>query len=591
MTMIFLAAVVFGGVSLARLPLSLLPDVGFPTLTVRTAWEGAAPQEVETTVSRPIEAALATLDGLVRMSSRSRAEQSDVVLTLDWGADLAAAGQAVRERLQTTPLPDDADRPLLLRYDPGAAPLARLALSMAQDPNSAAVSDADREADLARLRDVAEREVTRTLEGLAGVAAVRVRGGIEREVRVDLNPTWCEARQVTPEQVRDALAAANVNLAGGSIFEGDTEFLVRTLAELPEADALAAVAVRRQDGSTVALSELGTVHEVAKQRTTLTRLDGQEAVEIEVFPEAGANLVAVAAAVRAAVEAPRTVSTSAEAITRDATSKTLADRLPEGMTLALLEDGSTFVELAIDNLVESVTLGGLLSIVVLWLFLRDLRATFIIGVTLPISALMGFAPLYMTGTSLNVMSLGGLALGLSMLVDNAVVVLENIQRHRDAGEDLADAAAVGTSEVAVAMSASTLTSIAVFGPILFVEGMAGELFRDLAVAVIGAQLAGLTTGVVLVPMLAGLTFQGASARLAVSPSVRAAPALPNPWRAFRGELARHRATAAEARVYHLFWPWAIARAVLVAGLAVAGWLGGGALRIGLRLGRGSGGLA
>jgi HAE1 family hydrophobic/amphiphilic exporter-1 len=577
-TMTFLAAVVFGGVSLLRLPLSLLPDVGFPTLTVRTAWEGAAPQEVETTVSRPIEGALATLDGLVRMTSRSRAEQSDVVLTLDWGADLAAAGQAVRERLQTTPLPDDADRPLLLRYDPGAAPLARLALSMSTPDATSEPEDA-----LALLRDVAEREVTRTLEALPGVAAVRVRGGVEREVRVDLNPTWCEARQVTPEQVRDALAAANVNLAGGSIFEGDTEFLVRTLAELPETEQLAAVQVRRADGSTVALSELGTVHEVARQRTTLTRLDGQEAVEIEVFPEAGANLVAVAGAVRAVVEAPRSEVDEGERASRDATAKTLADRLPVGMTLALLEDGSTFVELAIDNLVESVTLGGLLSILVLWLFLRDLRATFIIGVTLPISALMGFAPLYMTGTSLNVMSLGGLALGLSMLVDNAVVVLENIQRHRDDGVGIADAAARGTSEVAVAMSASTLTSIAVFGPILFVEGMAGELFRDLAVAVIGAQLAGLTTGVVLVPMLAGLTWQGPSTDFEVP------AALPRPWQAFVGELAEHRRAASASAWRHLLWPWVWVRASLVGGLAVAGWLGGGAVRVGLRVGRGSGG--
>ena len=223
--MLFLAALIFGGVGYLRLPVELMPDIGYPTITVRTAFDGAAPQEVESQVSRPVEEALATLDGLVSLESRSRAGSSEVVLGFDWGTDMAATSQSIRESLQTVWLPELAGRPLILRYDPSLDPFLRLALSYEARGEAALSGDQA----LFLLREVAEQEIKRELEGLAGVAAVRVQGGLEREIRIEVREDWLAARKLTLQQVRDALASENVNISGGSIIEGDVEYLIRTL--------------------------------------------------------------------------------------------------------------------------------------------------------------------------------------------------------------------------------------------------------------------------------------------------------------------------------------------------------------------------
>jgi HAE1 family hydrophobic/amphiphilic exporter-1 len=489
-TMVFVATLVFGSVSYLRLPIELMPDISYPTITVRTQWDGAAPQELEARVSQPIEEALATLDGLVDIQSRSRAGSSDVVLGFDWGTDMPGASQAIRENLQTTFLPEGAERPLILRYDPSLEPFLRLALS----------AEGGRDADpqlLARLRSVADLELKRELEGMKGVAAVRVRGGYEREVRVAVREDWLVARGLTQTQVRSALQSENVNIAGGSVLEGDTEYLVRTLNEYTTVDELTHLKIRRADGVVVPLTDVAQITDGHKEREVLSRLDGFEAVELEVFKEADANIVELADTVHLALfgnGAPPEMGGT----------KGLVAGLPEGVKLAVLDDQAAFIGAAVSNLRSTALVGGFFSVCVLFLFLRDWRATAIIGLSIPISVAIGFAPLYLSGITLNLMSLGGLALGVGMLVDNAVVVLESIQVYREQGHSRLVAAARGTAEVAAAVTASTLTTVAVFAPIAFVDGVAGELFGDLSLAVVASLMASLAVALLLVPTLAAL---------------------------------------------------------------------------------------
>ena len=495
--MIFTAAVVFGVVSYLRLPLNLMPDLNYPTLTVRTEVEGYAPQEVESQVSRPIEESLATTEGLVEIESRSRAGISDVVLEFSWGTDMDDATQSVRERLQTTFLPEDARRPLILRYDPSQDPILRIALSIdPADPSPPRGADA-----LFLLRDVAQRQVKREIEAMDGIAAVRVRGGLEREILVEAREDWLAARGVTLQQLVQTLGAENVNLPGGTLREGDRRFLVRTLNEVHTIDEIAALEVRRADGVRVPVRELATVREANRDREVVSRLDGRDAVELEVYKAADANIVQVANDLQARLD------TRVVGMNGDGTPQTrpgLSDQLPDGVVLVVLEDQAEFIEASIANLRSTAVLGGFLAVAVLFAFLRDFRATAIIACAIPVSIVATFAPMYIGGVSLNLMSLGGLALGIGMLVDNAIVVLENIQVKVEEGLPRREAAIAGTKDVAAAVTASTLTTVSVFLPISFVDGVAGQVFGDLALAVVFSLLASLVDSLLFVPMLAAI---------------------------------------------------------------------------------------
>lgn len=495
--MVFLAAIVFGLVSYQRLAVELMPDISYPTVTVRTTFEGAAPQEVESQVSRLIEAQVATLDGLTRLESRSRAGQSDVVLGFDWGADMSESSQAVREKLQTVFLPDGADRPLILRYDPSLDPFLRLALSLT--PEAAADRD---ERVLYTLREIAEQELQRALEGMAGVAAVRVRGGLSREILVEIHRDKLTSRRLGIDEVRNALSSGNVNLAGGSILEGDTEYLVRTLNELRTVREIEQLRITRSDGVNIPLTDVATVRETHAERQVVSHLDGVEAVEIEIFKEADANVVEVAGRVKDRLLREGTPMLPRASPLYQAPG--LAKSLPDGVVLEVLDDQAAFIEASINNLLSTALIGAVFAVLVLFLFLRNSRATLIIGLAIPVSVVIAFAPLYLLGVSLNLMSLGGLALGVGMLVDNAVVVLESIQRYLDDRESKIAASVHGVSDVAAAVTASTLTTVAVFFPISFVDGVAGELFGDLAVAVVASLLASLAVALFLVPTLAAL---------------------------------------------------------------------------------------
>lgn len=486
--MVTIALLVFGMVSYQRLPLNLMPDLSYPTLTVRTEALGYAPEEVELQVSQRIEESIATTEGIARLESRSRAGGSDVILAFKWGTDMNVATQDVREKLQNVYLPDDVDRPLILRYDPTLDPILRVAIAY----DSELTNDIDGPKALSDLRTAAEIILKRELESFDGVAAVRVRGGYESEVQVNLHEDWLAARKLTIDNVIQTLQSENVNIPGGSIIEGEREYLVRTLNAFEDVEDIKNIRIRRADGIEVKLTEVADVSSNHKERSVFGRVNGQEAVELEIYKSADSNIVQVS----------KNLKTALGFLPSPMMESSLKDELPENMDIFLLDDQASFIESALNNLRSTAFMGAILAIIVLFLFLRNFKATLIIGTAIPLSIFVTFAPMYITGISLNLMSLGGLALGIGMLVDNAVVVLENIQVQLEKGLSRKEAASEGTKQISTAVISSTLTTISVFLPISFVEGAAGQVFGDLSLAVVFSLLASLMVALYFVPMLA-----------------------------------------------------------------------------------------
>jgi len=512
--MTFLAVAVFGAVSYTLLPLSLMPDLAYPSLTVRTEYPGSAPEEVETAVSRPIEQELGVVANLVRISSVSRAGVSDVTLDFAWGTSMSEATQDVREMLDQVFLPDDATRPLILRYDPQLDPVIRLGLHGQRD--------------LYFLREYADEQLRRDLESLPGIAAVKVKGGLEEEIRVELDERRLATFGLDIADVGTRLADANVNLAGGNLVEGQTEYIVRTLNEFRTIEEIADIAVANRQGVIVRVRDVGRVYSGHIERDVITRVNGEESVEINIFKEADANIVAVAQTVRDRVfgtaeqqefganggrladDADAEADGRARDRLRRQMTNYIAAQLPPGVSVSLLSDQSTFIQSAIDEVRSTAVWGGMLAIVVLYFFLRRLVPTLIIAVAIPVSIVATFAPMYQVGVSLNIMSLGGLALGIGMLVDNSVVVLESITRCREEGDPLVRSVIRGTGEVGMAVVASTLTTVAVFVPIVFVEGVAGQVFGDLSLTVVFSLVTSLMVALFLVPMMASRPFLAAA---------------------------------------------------------------------------------
>jgi len=501
--MVFLSAVVFGFFSFKRLPVNLMPELNYPTLTVRTEYAGAAPEEVENEISRPIEEALGVVGGLNKISSISRAGISDVVLEFVWGTDMSKATQEALEKLELVFLPREAERPLLLHFDPSLDPI--MEMSFAGEGKRY-----EGEQGLRRLRRIAELQIKRALEPIKGVAAVRVRGGLEEEYHVLLSKESLQRSGLSIQNVIDRLRQENINVAGGTLKEGRAEYMVRTLNEYENLDEIADTVVTRIADRNVRVKDLGRVIRTQKDREIMTHTDGSESVQIDIYKEADANMVAVAKAVTEAVG-----KFSKEPEGGDKKPKPgppgmgrqgngLAQRLykEEAAKLEIVADRSKFIESSINEVRDTAIMGGLLAVAILYLFLADLKTTTIIGLSIPMSLLITFAPLNLMGVSLNIMSLGGLALGVGMLVDCSIVVLESVFRCREEGDDIVTAAVRGTQEVKGAVVASTLTTVAVFFPMVFVEGIAGQAFGDLAWSVVISLLASLAVAVYFIPMLA-----------------------------------------------------------------------------------------
>ncbi len=557
--MVVLGVFIFGYISLGKLPVNLLPEIAYPTITVRTEYPGAAPEDVEERVSRRIHEALSVLPRLEQISSISKSGLSDVTLEFAWGTNIPYATQNIREKLDQIDLPDDVENPVILRYDPTLDPFLRVGVFGSRD--------------LAALRKITEDDVQRRLETIEGIAAVKVRGGLEEEIRIELNANKLRELDLDIATIDNRLASENVNMAGGTIKEGDTEYLVRTLNQFRSLEEIRKLVVRRAAGNALRLGEIARITRSHKERDVITRINGKESVELQIFKEADANIVTVAERVKAMllgtqsqkdyalalaagkIKDPETALREArsrkEKARAEAPEKTappraehrggpppggrsggrrrglaaldddpelmklrgevdkkhrmlsyISARLPADVDVRVLSDQSGFIKDSIDEVISSIQLGGLLAILVLYFFLRKFASTAIIALAIPISVVATFAPMYLTTTSLNIMSLGGLALGIGMLVDNSIIVLESIFRCREEGLSVPEAATRGVSEIGGAATASTLTTVAVFFPIAFVEGIAGQIFRDQALTVVFSLLTSLAVALFFIPMLA-----------------------------------------------------------------------------------------
>ncbi len=481
--MVTVAIVLFGLVSLTRLKLNLLPDLSYPTLTVRTDLPGAAPLELETLVTRPIEESVGIIRNVRSVRSVSRAGQADVILEFAWGTDMDLAGIDVREKIDLLQLPLEASRPILLRFDPSTEPVMRYAFVDTDVFAKASPSESGGVERLKGLRRFADDRLKPDLESVDGSAAVKISGGYEDEIQIFVDQGKLAQLNLSIDMISTRLREENVNLSGGRLEQGTQRFLVRTLNEFSSVQQMADSIIANVGGKPVYLRDVASVTSGYKDREAITRVDGRESVELAIYKEGDANTVQLAAGTRARIEE-------------------LGKALPVGSELVLVYDQSKFISSAIGEVRDAALIGGLLAILVLYLFLRDARATFITGLAIPVSVIGTFVAMYMFDLSLNIMSLGGIALAVGMLVDNAVVVLENIVRHREEGRSRIEAATRGTSEVGTAITAATLTSVAVFFPMVFITGIAGQLFRDQALTVSFSLLFSLIVAMTLVPMLA-----------------------------------------------------------------------------------------
>lgn len=467
-TMVTLAVVLFGLVSLSRLPWNLLPDISYPSLTIRTEYPDAAPAEVENLVTEPVEEAVAVVRGLRNLRSVSRSGSSEITLEFAWDTDMDYAALDVREKIDLVDLPEDSREPVLLRYDPNLDPILRIGLSGDRDPVT--------------LRYLGEHLLKKDLESLDGIASARVRGGLEEEIQVDVDEGKLALLGLPIARVTQVLNSHNVNASGGSLRDREAEFLIRTLNEFEGVEDIGRTVLFEEAGRKVTVADVARVTRGYREREVISRVGGADAVEIAVYKEGDANTVTVARQVKKRLGQ-------------------LRSSLPEGVRAEVISDQSLFIENAVKEVRSNALIGGVLAIFVLYLFLRDRRSTFIIGLAIPLSIVATFVIMQRLGVTLNIMSLGGLALGVGMLVDNAIVVLESINRHRADGAGLWDATRNGTVEVGRAVTASTLTTIAVFVPIVFVEGIAGQIFRDQALTVTASLLVSLLAALTLIPVM------------------------------------------------------------------------------------------
>lgn len=495
--MFTLAVLLFGLVSVGRLAVNLLPDLSYPSLTVRTTYLGAAPAEVEQLVSKPVEEALGIVKGARKVTSVSRAGRSDVVLEFDWGTDMDLALLEVREKLDVLFLPLDVEKPLLLRFNPNLDPVVRLSLSK---PDMS-------QADLVAMRTFAEEDFRRRLESFPGIAAVRPDGGLTQEIQILVDPQKLSLLQLDISLITQRLKAENINLAGGRLETPSYDYLVRTINQFSELTEIENLYLTTVGNSQIRLKDVALVRDAFADRQSISYINGNQAIELAIYKEGDANSVKVAEALLSRLPE-------------------LRNMLPAGYQLDVLYDQSQFIKQAISDVKSAGIVGGILAMLVLYLFLRNVWATVIISVSIPVSVIATFNLMYGQDITLNMMSLGGIALAVGLLVDNAIVVLENIARHKEQGLAAKEAAVKGAGEVAMAITASTLTTVAVFFPLVFVEGIAGQLFRDQALTVTFALLVSLVVALTLIPTMAA---RSRSATTATANSPALASLMPKRW--------------------------------------------------------------
>ncbi|MBW2596413.1 MAG: efflux RND transporter permease subunit [Deltaproteobacteria bacterium] len=467
--MVILIVVILGGISLIRLPIDLMPDITYPTLTVRTLYENASPEEIEELVTRPIEEAMSAVPGVESVYSTSSEGASNVRVTFSWGTDLDTASNDIRDRLDRVirRLPDDVERPILYKFDLANFPILIFGVSGKQNP--------------LEMRRIIDDQVKYRIERIPGVASLDVWGGYEREIQVNLDAGKIKAMELPLDQILSRIREGNVTLPAGTIDRGNLEVNIRTKGAYASLDQLADTVIAIREGVPIRLRDIAHIDDSRKRITRVITVNGKPGIRLGVRKQSGKNTVEVAARVLKEV-----------------------DKLNQDFSqihITPMLDTSDYIKNSITNVGSMAIYGGILAILVLLFFLRNIVSTFIIAITIPISIIATFTLMYFGGLTLNIITLGGLALGIGLLVDNAIVVLENIYRHRESGEGAEEATIQGTGEVTPAIVASTLTTLVVFLPLVFVQGMSGVMFKQLALVVSFALFCALLIALTAVPLM------------------------------------------------------------------------------------------
>ncbi|WP_297208018.1 efflux RND transporter permease subunit [uncultured Brachyspira sp.] len=463
------AVIILGAVSLSRLPVDFLPDMELPYISIRTTYDNAGPEEVEKSVSKIIEGAVSSVNNIKEVSSSSEEEDSRVFVEFNWGSDLASATADIREAIDRIrkSLPDDAESPAVYKFSTDNIPIMEVSFYGTEN--------------LSALYNLVDNQVLTSIEQVGGVAMAEIRGGLKTQVKVDVDMNRLQAYGLDINSIVNTLALENQNISGGETYEGVYKYTLRTTGEFKNVNDIGNVVVALKTNSTpIRLRELATIYEGYDEDGDVIKVNGTPAVTVSINKESGANTVAVSDGIKKRLD-------------------TL--NLPEGIKYEVLFNSADNVNKAIKGVLDTAWQGGLFAVIILMLYLWNVRTVLIIAISIPMSIIVTFTLMYFFGTTLNIISLSGLVLGIGMMVDNSIVVLENIFFYRNNGYGKYSSAIDGTSTVALAISASTLTTIAVFLPFLFVEGQTGQMFRDLCITVTVSMIASLAVALTIVPML------------------------------------------------------------------------------------------
>ncbi len=469
-TMIFVAIIVLGFVALSQLGLDLMPDIEIPAISVMTSYEGAGPQEVEFKITKILEDRLATVKGLDKITSVSAEGVSVITLQFDWGLDLDEASNDVRDvvDLASRYLPEEVERSSIFKFDLSMMPVLVLAATAKES--------------YPILYDLIDDRISNPLKTIPGVAAASIQGGLERQILVELDRSRLEAYHLSANQVINALKAENLDIPGGHIKTGLKDYLIRTPEEVEVDEIGQIILTTTEEGAAVYLKDVAQVRDDFKEQTQIVEINRNPGLIVLVQKQSGANTVQVAERVLRKLE-------------------DLRKNLPADVKVVVARDTSEFIKGAIGNLKGALYFGGILVILIILLFLRNIRASLIVACSIPTSLIVAFFLLFMGGYTLNILSISSLAIAMGMVVDASIVVLDNIYRHKEKGEKTQEAAIFGASEVGKAITASTLTTIAIFVPIVFVGGITGIMFKEMAFVICLTLLASLFTALTLVPML------------------------------------------------------------------------------------------
>lgn len=480
MLMIIAIMLVLGFISFTRLGIDLFPNFVYPGAVVITEYKGASPQEVESMITQPLEQMLSTISNVKNIQSFSSEGNSTVFVEFNWGTDMDMAALDMREQVDFIKpfLPEGAKSPMVIKFDPSMMPVMQLALYGGND--------------IVQLKNIADDVITKRLLRLEGVASVNVVGGLEREIDINVDPDKLAFYGLSMQQIARTLQAENMNLPGGTVSQGKKDYLIRTTAQFKDISEIENLPIPLPQGGTISLKNLAEIKDTHKEVSTIARFNGKPSITMMIRKQSSYNTVQVANRIKAEMEKIKKV-------------------VPEGIGYVPVLDQAEFIEKSIGNVTSNAITGALLAVLVLYLFLRNLRTTVIIALSIPISIIATFVLIYFNHLTLNMMSLGGLALGVGMLVDNSIVVLENIFRHRQEGEEAITAAISGTNEVSMAVTASTLTTIAVFLPIVFVQGITAQFFKELALTVTFSLLSSLAAALTVVPLFSSRLIQATGA--------------------------------------------------------------------------------